>query len=477
MSKECSPASAAEHFVKLSAPWELLGFHAGELSGGRGASDPALVPQARPNPDLNGSAELLQRLRLRNPLQQHVPNKPLNFCKCPFAAPSWTGLPPSRWRLHSGFPGGDSHDSYFSNTRRHRVVPGADLNPPPLLYLYWAGWGCWHKYQPLDHIREYSGEKVAIYFAWLGFYTAWLLLTPVGTLVFISGLVTTGTNIPAEICASGGAFLTCPLCDTCATWNISEICSMAKGLAAGKAMLGQACREPSLPAPSQLGYLFDHPGTMFFSTCMSFWAMAFLEHWKQAHWDCSDFQEKEPLPGYLNFTLAPAPPAYLAQGNYTPCRSDTHQAAGGVCAGPGHTAGQGGAGRGGAGRAGAQSRPSRPSPNPAPCRYKVSPDAQGNLTLFYWKLRAVRLGFIIAFEVCVGQVQVPVQGLPPIGPRGVLPALIAWLAPGVPAALATRKKRECSLAKQALADNRQALPSVRCAGGPGPTPTTPPPAQ
>lgn len=31
-----------------------------------------------------------------------------------------------------------------------------------------------------------------------------------------------------EICASRSSFLVCSLCDTCATWNISEICPMAK---------------------------------------------------------------------------------------------------------------------------------------------------------------------------------------------------------------------------------------------------------
>lgn len=104
-------------------------------------------------------------------------------------------------------------------------MPGADLNPRQLLYAYWARWCCWHKYQPLDHVREYFGEKVAIYFAWLGkgfvgsgasswmgtgqtlailfpaflgFYTAWLLPAAiVGTLVFLSGLFTMGTNTPA----------------------------------------------------------------------------------------------------------------------------------------------------------------------------------------------------------------------------------------------------------------------------------------
>ena len=33
-------------------------------------------------------------------------------------------------------------------------------------------WGKWYKYQPLDHIRDYFGERIAIYFAWLGKHTS-----------------------------------------------------------------------------------------------------------------------------------------------------------------------------------------------------------------------------------------------------------------------------------------------------------------
>lgn len=59
------------------------------------------------------------------------------------------------------------------------------------------------------------------------------------------------------------------------------------------------------PGWPQVGYLFDHPGTVFFSIFMSFWAVSFLEYWKRKnatlahHWDCMDFQEEEASGGRI----------------------------------------------------------------------------------------------------------------------------------------------------------------------------------
>ncbi|TSM52274.1 Anoctamin-5 [Bagarius yarrelli] len=59
------------------------------------------------------------------------------------------------------------------------------------LYTYWARFLRFYKEQPLNLIRRYYGEKIGIYFAWLGFYTEMLFYAAlVGLICFIYGLAT-----------------------------------------------------------------------------------------------------------------------------------------------------------------------------------------------------------------------------------------------------------------------------------------------
>lgn len=129
------------------------------------------------------------------------------------------------------------------------------LNPRRILYSHWARWSKWPKYQPLDHVREYFGEKIALYFAWLGFYTGWLIPpSVVGVLIFIYGLLTMSSDpVSTQVCKSKGRYSMCPLCDEnlgCPFWDLSEVCNY-----------------------SRLSYLFDHPGTVAFAVFVSFWGI------------------------------------------------------------------------------------------------------------------------------------------------------------------------------------------------------------
>ncbi|KAL5013614.1 hypothetical protein ScPMuIL_007884 [Solemya velum] len=300
------------NFIKLYAPWELCCFYAEDLC--------MRAPlQAHPNPSDNWSDKILSALKIPNVMKSDIPNQPLDFYTCQF----------KKSKLDR-FLGSDNHETYFTNVQRSRILweilatsaygkrkraeigverlieegvytaafPLHDgpyqkpkhyvhpdtLNARQVLYDYWARWGTWYKYQPLDSIREYFGEKIGIYFAWLGFYTAWLLpAAMVGVMVFLFGLFTMNDNTPAnEICESGEKYRMCPLCDEeigCEYWYLSDVCVFVR-----------------------VAYLFDHPGTVFYAVFVSFWAVTFLEYWKRKnaslahHWDVLDFEEEEERP-------------------------------------------------------------------------------------------------------------------------------------------------------------------------------------
>uniref|UniRef100_A0A2K5I6U9 Anoctamin n=4 Tax=Cercopithecidae TaxID=9527 RepID=A0A2K5I6U9_COLAP len=87
--------------------------------------------------------------------------------------------------------------------------PEDDMNDRKLLYQEWARYGVFYKFQPIDLIRKYFGEKIGLYFAWLGLYTSFLIPSSViGVIVFLYGCATIEEDIPSrEMCDQQNAFI------------------------------------------------------------------------------------------------------------------------------------------------------------------------------------------------------------------------------------------------------------------------------
>ncbi|XP_063762202.1 anoctamin-2b isoform X2 [Eleginops maclovinus] len=166
-----------------------------------------------------------------------------------------------------------------------------ERNDRQVLHDEWARYSAFYKYQPIDLVRKYFGEKIGLYFAWLGVYTQLLIpASIVGIIVFGYGVATVDTNIPSlEMCDERLNFTMCPLCDgACDFWHLSTACGTARA-----------------------SHLFDNPATVFFAIFMSLWAVLFLEHWKRLQislsfsWDLTGIEDDEehPRPRYETILL------------------------------------------------------------------------------------------------------------------------------------------------------------------------------
>ncbi|KAJ8280991.1 hypothetical protein GJAV_G00061920 [Gymnothorax javanicus] len=141
----------------------------------------------------------------------------------------------------------------------------------------WARWTACFQKQHIEDVREYFGEKVALYYLWLGYYT-YLLIPPaiLGVIVFLYGLAFFNTSpLIKEVCEVNT--IMCPLCDKiCKVWLLSDTCIYAK-----------------------VNLLFDNEGTVAFAMFMAVWATVFLEFWKRhrafyvCEWNVYDWCEDE----------------------------------------------------------------------------------------------------------------------------------------------------------------------------------------
>ncbi|TRZ01780.1 hypothetical protein DNTS_025603 [Danionella cerebrum] len=205
------------------------------------------------------------------------------------------------------------HDCRFNVKSKEENCP----NERFLLYSEWAHPKNFYKMQPLDLIRKYFGEKIGIYFAWLGFYTFMLFLAAAfGLGCFIYGFKTRESSTwrycisiviynadvmdlltydhfmltvdigSKEVCDPeiGGKIIMCPQCDKdCPYWRLNSTCESSKKLC-----------------------IFDNFGTLVFAVFMSVWVTLFLEFWKRYQaklehdWDTVEFlqQEEQPRPEY-----------------------------------------------------------------------------------------------------------------------------------------------------------------------------------
>ncbi|CAF1302502.1 unnamed protein product, partial [Didymodactylos carnosus] len=235
------------HFIKLNIPWNLMVKYAQDLNFR------APIQAVDNNEKLETVTDKLFRfIHMRNALKSEAPPIRYDLYHCLFQSSK-----------QDKFLGNDRFPVHFSNTQRSLIVheilqttpfgrtekgeigidrlirervfqaayplhegdykfsptetrtPQEENNPRRILYDTWARYRIWYKSQPLDLIREYFGEKISMYFAWLGLYTAWLLpASIVGILVFLFGFIYVSNNVPVhDICTLGQNITMCPICD------------------------------------------------------------------------------------------------------------------------------------------------------------------------------------------------------------------------------------------------------------------------
>ncbi|XP_069757176.1 anoctamin-9-like isoform X2 [Narcine bancroftii] len=181
----------------------------------------------------------------------------------------------------TSIPGIGGLHELLKNKTFHSAFPLHEANIWKKEHIFQSNWTNWKSLfarQPINHIRLYFGERHALYYAWLGWYTRMLIPAALcGILVFVYGLFRFENNqVSKEICEAHTTIM-CPQCDQgCSFWKLSNTCAYSK-----------------------ITQLFDQEITVFFAMFMAIWATIFLELWKRARakviseWDLFHWDEDE----------------------------------------------------------------------------------------------------------------------------------------------------------------------------------------
>lgn len=151
--------------------------------------------------------------------------------------------------------------------------------------------------------RDYFGEKVALYYLWLGWYTRMLIPAAfIGIVVFLYGIAFFNTSplmwvhlkpfvkkstkmnksvflivvrcYSKEVCHSN--IIMCPRCDRrCHVWNLSDTCTYAKVSSIVNGFLYSKNKYLrwmlTFGIYKQVSQLFDNEGTVAFAMFMAIW--------------------------------------------------------------------------------------------------------------------------------------------------------------------------------------------------------------